>query len=241
MAKRIIVVDDEEGMRRYLNKMLTGWGYEAETFADPLLMLKFLGQTDSDCDLVLLDVKMPEMDGIEALTRIRSLRPELPVIMMTGHGTIDSAVEAMKIGAYDYLSKPFPQEKLQSLLVHAMEREKLREENLSLKKELQERHTPGKPVFVSDKFRQVYELALRVAASDANILVLGQRNDILPPLPQGRQVQADDVEAVIEVLPKTALGHLLFQILVGDGDEADIDLFGAGGPDGDELAFLNDA
>lgn len=174
MAKRIIVVDDEDGMRRYLNKMLTGWGYEAETFADPLLMLKFLGQADSECDLVLLDVKMPEMDGIEALTRIRSIRPDLPVIMMTGHGTIDSAVEAMKIGAYDYLSKPFPQEKLQTLLVHAMEREKLREENLSLKKELQERHTPGKPVFVSDKFRQVYELALRVAASDANILVLGE-------------------------------------------------------------------
>jgi two-component system response regulator HydG len=114
------------------------------------------------------------MDGLEVLRQVRSLRPELPVIMMTGHGTIDSAVEAMKVGAFDYLTKPFPQEKLFVLVRHCLERERLLEENSSLKREIRERTVPGPPIFRSAAFGEVYELALTVAESDASVLILGE-------------------------------------------------------------------
>ncbi len=174
MENRIWVCDDEEGMRRYLEKMLRNWGYEAEAYASPRLLLRQLEESEGGADLLLLDVKMPEMDGLELLRRVRTLRPELPVIMMTGHGTIDSAVEAMKIGAFDYLTKPFPQEKLFVLVKHCLERERLMEENSSLKRELRERAVPGPPVFISAAFGEVYELALTVAETDSNVLILGE-------------------------------------------------------------------
>lgn len=173
MENRILICDDEEGMLRYLGKMVKTWGYEVETFTSPTLLVRRLEETDGG-DLLLLDVKMPEMDGIEALRRVRKARPELMVVMMTGHGTIESAVEAMKLGAYDYLTKPFPQEKLFALIQHCLERERLIEENQSLKKELRERRTPSEPVFRSARFGEVVELARQVAESDSNVLILGE-------------------------------------------------------------------
>jgi two-component system response regulator HydG len=174
MENRILICDDEEGMRRYLGKMLQAWGYRIEAFASPTQLVRCLEETDIAGDLLLLDVKMPEMDGIEALRRVRKVRPELTVVMMTGHGTIESAVEAMKIGAYDYLSKPFPQEKLFALVQHCLERERLIEENSSLKKELRERLAPNEPIFRSERFGEVYNLALQVADSDSSVLILGE-------------------------------------------------------------------
>ncbi len=174
MTLKILICDDEEGMRRYLGKMLQNWGYQTESFASPLLLLKSLKEIDTAPDLLLLDVKMPEMDGIEVLKQLKELQPQLPVIMMTGHGTIESAVEAMKFGAYDYLTKPFPQEKLFAQVKHALDQQRLREENSALKKELQAQKVPATPIFHSDRFRQAYELALAVADSDSSILVLGE-------------------------------------------------------------------
>jgi len=174
MEKIIYICDDEEGMRRYLSKMLGGWGYKVEPFADPRQLLHQLKQPETICDLLLLDVKMPQMDGIEVLAALHEIRPELQVLMMTGHGTIESAVEAMKSGAYDYLAKPFPQEKLHALLVHALERNDLVEENRSLKRELQRHRGDKMPVFVSVAFRKAHDFALQVAASNANVLVLGE-------------------------------------------------------------------
>ncbi len=174
MEKRILICDDEEGMRRYLRKMLGGWGYETEAFASPLNLLRVLEESEGGGDLLLLDVRMPEMDGIEVLRRVRELQPELPVIIMTGHGTIDSAVEAMKLGAYDYLSKPFPQEKLAILVRNCLERERLLEENTALRRELREKTVPVVPVFESAVFREVYDLAQRVAETDSSVLILGE-------------------------------------------------------------------
>ncbi len=174
MDTRILICDDEEGMRRYLGKILQNWNYRTEAFASPLLLLKNLQEPEVAADLLLLDVKMPEMDGIEVLQQLKTLRPQLPVIMMTGHGTIESAVEAMKIGAYDYLTKPFPQEKLSALIKHTLEQQRLREENIALKKELQEQKIPTTPVFRSSRFQQAYELALAVADSNSSVLILGE-------------------------------------------------------------------
>lgn len=174
MIANILICDDEEGMRRYLGKMLKSLGHHIESFADPLHLLKSLEDVDVDADLLLLDVKMPQMDGIEVLKQLQVKCPKLPVIIMTGHGTIESAVEAMKIGAYDYLTKPFPKEKLFAVVKHTLEQHRLREENSSLKKELHEQKVPVEPIFRSDKFRQAYELALNVADSDLIVLVLGE-------------------------------------------------------------------
>ncbi|MHB1397618.1 MAG: sigma-54-dependent transcriptional regulator [Trichloromonadaceae bacterium] len=174
MDQRIYICDDEEGMRRYLGKVLAGWGYQVEIFAGPLLLLRALEESRGEDDLLLLDIKMPELDGIETLRRVKQLRPNLPVLIMTGHGTIESAVEAMKLGAYDYLTKPFPQEKLFAAVQHCLERERLLDENCSLKRELRERQGCEAPVFVSAAFGEVYDLALRVAESDASVLILGE-------------------------------------------------------------------
>lgn len=174
MEKRIVICDDVEGMRRYLVKMLGGWGYGVESFANPLLLLKAFEEGETLADLLLLDIRMPQLDGIEVLRRLKKLRPELPVIIMTGHGTIDSAVEAMKLGAYDYLTKPFPEERLETLVRHCLEREQLIEENLALKRELKERLAPGTIIFSGPAFAEIHELALRVADSDLSVLILGE-------------------------------------------------------------------
>nr|NIS39756.1 sigma-54-dependent Fis family transcriptional regulator [Desulfuromonadales bacterium] len=174
MDSRILVCDDEDGMRRYLKKMLQSWGHQVECFSDAGAMLRFVEESDSGPDLLLLDIKMPDLDGIEALRRLRRSQPTLPVIMMTGHGTIDSAVEAMKLGAYDYLTKPFPQEKLFALVQHCLDQGRLQEENTALKREIRERCGPGPIVFESERFGAVYDLARRVADSDTNVLILGE-------------------------------------------------------------------
>lgn len=175
MERKIYICDDEEGMVRYLRKTVAEWGFEAEPFTSPLSLLTRLEGTGAgEGGVLLLDVRMSEMDGLSVLQRIRALRPDLAVIMMTGYGTIDSAVEAIKHGAFDYLAKPFPEERLATAIRHCLEREELLTENRILKKELQSRGGGGEIVFRSDQFRRVYQLALRVAGSDANALVLGE-------------------------------------------------------------------
>ena len=174
MEEKILICDDEEGMRLYLGKILRNWNYRVESFAEPELLLRRAAEPDACGDLLLLDIKMAQLDGIEALRRIKQLRPDLAVIMMTGHGTIESAVEAMKLGAYDYLTKPFPQEKLLAMVRHCLEARQLREENSILKRELKEQQQPATPIFRSRSFGDVYRMALDVAESDAAILILGE-------------------------------------------------------------------
>ncbi|MDT8419410.1 MAG: sigma-54 dependent transcriptional regulator [Desulfuromonadales bacterium] len=174
MDEKILICDDEEGMRLYLGKILRNWNYQVESFAEPEMLLRWANETESVGSLLLLDIKMAQMDGIEALRRIKQLRPALPVVMMTGHGTIESAVEAMKLGAYDYLTKPFPQEKLLAMVRHCLEAQRLREENNILKREIREHHIPAPPVFQSSRFGEVLQMAQDVADSDAAILILGE-------------------------------------------------------------------
>ncbi|MCM2359148.1 MAG: sigma-54 dependent transcriptional regulator [Geobacteraceae bacterium] len=172
---KIFICDDEEGMRRYLKKLLQSQGLSVETFADGKALLRRLeAEENGGPDLLLQDIRMPDMDGIEVLQRVGRLRPALPVVVMTAYGTIDSAVEAMKLGAYDFVTKPFPKEKILGVLEKALERELLRNENRGLKEELHRQAAPGEIVFASAKFREVYELTLQVADSEANIIIQGE-------------------------------------------------------------------
>jgi len=172
---RILICDDEEGIRRYLQKLFQTKGSEVETFADGTsLLARIESGADGDADILLQDVRMPDMNGMQVLTSVRKLRPALPVVVMTAFGTIDAAVEAIKLGAYDYVTKPFPKEKILSVIENALELNLLARENRFLREELNRPEIPDNIIFTSSKFREVYELTLHVAKSDANILVLGE-------------------------------------------------------------------
>lgn len=170
----IYICDDEVGMLRYLKKMLSGWGAEVVTFESPLDLLKGLKESTNSIDLLLLDIKMADLDGLETLSLVRSLRPELAVVMMTGHGSIESAVEAMRLGASNYLTKPFPQEQLRAVVEQALQREQLLAENRNLKQQLQQQAQIGQIVFTSQAFAEVYDLAMRVTGVDSPLLLLGE-------------------------------------------------------------------
>jgi DNA-binding NtrC family response regulator len=169
----IFICDDEEDILRYLAKLLRAEGLAVSTFASGNDLLRQLQRSKAECDLLLQDIRMPDLDGLQVLKRCREMRPELPVIIMTAFGTIDSAVEAIKLGAYDYVTKPFPKEKILGMLGNVLERGRLLKENRDLKENL---HGPAPDhiVFASQKFRAVYDMTLQVAASDANLLVLGE-------------------------------------------------------------------
>jgi DNA-binding NtrC family response regulator len=172
---KIIICDDEKEIQRYLKKILHAHGFSVDTYGEGQSLLDRL-EADSAYtpDLLVQDIHMPGISGIEILRKVRQLRPELPVVIMTAFGSIDSAVESIKLGAYDYITKPFPKEKLLGVMEKALERETLLKENRRLKEELIRNITPGEIVFVSSKFRAVYDMTLQVAASEANILIQGE-------------------------------------------------------------------
>ncbi|WP_088536735.1 sigma-54 dependent transcriptional regulator [Geobacter sp. DSM 9736] len=175
MTTAILICDDEEGIRKYLAKMLKGQGLGVETFADGKSLLSRLESgAGDDADLLIQDVRMPDLDGIQVLKQVKKLRPSLPVVVMTAFGTIDSAVEAIRLGASDYVTKPFPKEKILGVIGNILEKEQLRQENRVLREELSRPGTGGSIIFASHRFRKVYDLTLQVAASDANIMILGE-------------------------------------------------------------------
>ncbi len=169
----IFICDDEVGILRYLTKLLKSQGYEVETYSDGHELLKRLENPAASPSLLLQDVRMPDMDGIEVLKKARKLVPNLPVVVMTAHGTVDDAVHAIRLGAYDYVTKPFPKEKILGVLAKTLEHQRLADENRRLREELQ-RGDDTSLVFSSPRFRQVYDLTLQVASSEANILILGE-------------------------------------------------------------------
>ena len=172
----IFVCDDEIEILRYLDKLLQTRNYRVETFprgTDLLSRLETAGATP--CDVILQDVRMPDLDGLQMLDQLCKRWPDIPVVIMTAHGTIDDAINAIKLGAYDYITKPFPKEKLFGMLERLLDHRRLARENQLLRDELQ-RGGGGADaiIFRSESFREVYDLTLQVAESDANILVMGE-------------------------------------------------------------------
>jgi DNA-binding NtrC family response regulator len=172
---KILICDDEEGILKYLDKLFRSQGYAVETFTNGNELLSRLKNGEPlDADLLLQDVRMPDIDGITVLCEVKKLRANLPVIVMTAFGTIDAAVEAIKLGAYDYVTKPFPKEKILSMMQNALEKERLLQENRSLKSELEKPIRQDNIIFKSSVFQEIYDMTVQVAASEANILILGE-------------------------------------------------------------------
>ena len=173
----IFICDDEADMLRYLDKLLRAGGYRVETFRrGSELLARLAVGGGAGCDVILQDVRMPDMDGLEVLKQVRGQCPGLAVVIMTAHGTVDDAVSAIKQGAYDYIMKPFPREKLLGVLERLLDHRRLAEENRQLREELQRGVAGGGDaiVFRSAAFREVYDLTLQVAESEANILIMGE-------------------------------------------------------------------
>lgn len=171
---KILICDDEPDILHFLDKLLRASGYAVETFTNGADLLARLKKTGA-ADIVLQDVRMPDMDGLQVLKQTRKRCPDMPVVIMTAHGTIDDAVHAIKLGAYDYITKPFPKEKLLGMLERILDYRRLAVENRQLREELHRGPASSDAIiFRSDAFREVYDLTLQVAESDANILVMGE-------------------------------------------------------------------
>ena len=172
MKARILVVDDELSMREFLAILLDGEGYlvdQAESAEDALACMD-----QQRYEMVISDVSMPGLGGIELLSRIKSQSPETAVLMITAFTTAEQAVEAMKLGAYDYIGKPFKVEEVKVLVRKALEKRSLEEENKRLKAEVQERFSFSGLIGKSKQMREVYDLIAKVAESMANVLITGE-------------------------------------------------------------------
>jgi two-component system NtrC family response regulator len=170
--KTVLLVDDDESLRRVVEYNLREDGYQVLTAADGRTGLQRF--QESSVDLVVTDVRMPEMTGFELLTQLKSMQPDLPVIVLTAHGTIDAAVEAMKAGAFDYLTKPFSRDQLQAAVRKALELGALASENRQLRQIVRERFSFSNMIAGSRAMRAVTDTASRVAASDATVMLEGE-------------------------------------------------------------------
>jgi two-component system response regulator AtoC len=170
--ERILVVDDEEGVRKMIAVLLQKEGYQVSSAGGGEEALEVLGV--GEVDLVLCDVRMPGVDGLQVLSRIRSSFPEVMVIMMSAFGTVDLAVEAMKKGAYDYISKPFKPDEILLTLKKAQERESLRRENIRLREQIEEKFSLEGLVAKSPQMKKVLETARKVAEFRSHVLITGE-------------------------------------------------------------------
>jgi DNA-binding NtrC family response regulator len=173
MVGSILVIDDEIDMQHLLKRSLEpDLGYSVETASSGEMALKMLA--DKQFDLILADIKMPGMDGLELLELIKRETPDITVVMMTAFGSIDVAVDAMKNGAYDFITKPFDHDALVLRLQKALERSALVKENLRLQKECRDVHVFQDLVGKSTSMKKIYETIQTVAKTDLTVLITGE-------------------------------------------------------------------
>jgi two-component system response regulator PilR (NtrC family) len=171
-VKRILVVDDEPSMRELLGIMLGKEGYEVVTADSRRMAAAVLAK--AHVDMVITDVKLPDGDGIEILRHVKAAAPETVVVVMTAFGSTQTAVAALKLGAHDYLTKPFDVDELKIVVRGALEKRQLVEENLLLKAEFRTRHGLDRIVGVSPVMAAVFDVIRSVAPTASTILITGE-------------------------------------------------------------------
>ncbi|HWI40291.1 MAG TPA: sigma-54 dependent transcriptional regulator [Verrucomicrobiae bacterium] len=171
MKKRVLVVDDEASMREFLSILLEREGLEVDVAENAASALQLI---EGAYDLVISDVKMPGLDGISLLRSIKATSPATEVLMVTAFSTTEQAVEAMKLGAYDYISKPFKVDEVKLLVRNALEKSELRKENSRLREQVSRAAACGSLIGKSSKMAEVYDLIRKAGPSTANILILGE-------------------------------------------------------------------
>ena len=172
MKPRVLVVDDEARMASVVSAALERGGWECEACADGEAALAALDARGADA--IVTDWKMPGMDGLELLRRLHALRPALPVILLTAHGDVRTAVAAMREGAFDFVTKPFDNDELRACVGRALELDRLQRENRWLRAEVASRYAPESVVAASARSQELLALVRRVAPAKATVLVQGE-------------------------------------------------------------------
>ncbi len=168
----VLIVDDDLAHRTMLQKLLKGWGYEVDDAEDGDVAIEKV--KESPYDLILMDIKMIKLSGIEALSEIKAFNPAIPVIMMTAYSSVETAVETLKKGAYDYLTKPLNFDELQMSMKRAMDHKYLREENEILKETIGEHFDRKNIIGISRPMVKLLETVAQVAPSEATVLITGE-------------------------------------------------------------------
>jgi DNA-binding NtrC family response regulator len=168
----VLVVDDSSAVRENLSELLTAEGYEVDNCAGGRKALQYL--QERTYDVVLTDLSMPEVDGMAVLTYLANHFPETSCIIITGFGTIQTAVDAMRLGAYDYLCKPLESREILMVVARALEHQHLRRENLLLKRQLREKFGFDNIIGTSEPMCQVFDIIRKVADTDSTVLILGE-------------------------------------------------------------------
>ena len=172
IPKRILIVDDEESFRHMLSVILIKEGYEVETSANGEEGLQKAGT--SSFDQILCDIRMPHMDGLAFLREIKKTGMEATIIVMSAYGTVDIAIEAMKLGAYDYISKPFKPDEIILTLRKAEEREQLRRENELLRKEVAKEYSFENIVSKNEEMQKIFDVIKKVSHYKSTVLITGE-------------------------------------------------------------------
>ncbi|HDG68154.1 MAG TPA: sigma-54-dependent Fis family transcriptional regulator [candidate division Zixibacteria bacterium] len=168
----ILVVDDEESICQLLEVMLTEEGYWVRTATSYDEAMK-LFETDQ-FDVVIADIMMPDVDGLTLLKDVKKVDPEIPVILITAYASLGSAVEALRYGAFDYITKPFKMDQIRYAVKRALETRALRRENRILKRELRRESDLSKFIGVSDAVREIKQLVRKIAPTDSTVLITGE-------------------------------------------------------------------
>ena len=169
---KILLVDDENEIIEGRSKIIKNLGYECLTAQSGNEAIKIIERERPD--IILTDIKMSDGDGFSVLNATKEFDPDIPVIVFTGHGTIDSAVEAMKFGAFDYIQKPVTKDIIQVMLKRAIEFRSLKQENLQLKKQFKQKYQLDLVVYKSPIMEDVARRVIKAAGCDANVLVYGE-------------------------------------------------------------------
>jgi two-component system, NtrC family, nitrogen regulation response regulator NtrX len=206
----ILIVDDETGIRDSLAGVLTDEGYSASSVESGEAALDVLRKTEFD--VVLLDIWLPGIDGLETLERIRELDNEPEVIMISGHGTIETAVRATKLGAYDFLEKPLSIDKTLILVKNAIDAKKLRRENVDLKKQL---HVKSVIVGDSIPMKALRQQIALMAPTNGRVLIYGESGagkELVAHAIHGQSLRKDEtfVEVNCAAIPEDLIESELF-------------------------------
>ena len=167
---KILIIEDEAAIRRVLTKIISeeNEAYHVEEAEDGLLGIEMI--KNQDYDLVLCDIKMPKMDGVEVLEKAKKIKPEIPIVMISGHGDLETAVNTMRLGAFDYISKPPDLNRLLNTVRNALDKKTLTLENKRLKKKVSKSY---QMIGESDAISQIKNIIEKVAATDARVLITG--------------------------------------------------------------------
>ena len=167
---KILIIEDEAAIRRVLKKIISeeNDSYQVEEAEDGLAGIEAI--KNKDYDLVLCDIKMPKMDGVEVLEKAKKIKPEIPMVMISGHGDLDTAVNTMRLGAFDYISKPPDLNRLLNTVRNALDRKELVVENKRLKKKVSKNY---EMIGESKAITHIQEIIEKVAATDARVLITG--------------------------------------------------------------------